>query len=91
MVEAGERDRHALVLLTIARGASAPDETRGRDSSPRSVAQGPRTSAEDHDLGRRLGLAIASRTFESAGGRLYGEEDDRSLRLRLLLPLAAKA
>jgi C4-dicarboxylate-specific signal transduction histidine kinase len=39
-------------------------------------------------LSQRLGLAIAGRIFESAGGRLQMQEDDQALRLRFYLPLA---
>jgi signal transduction histidine kinase len=82
-VEAGERDRQAMVLLTI---------SRSRTPATGAVPW-PGTAGEekDRDLGRRLGLAIASRTFEAAGGSLYAEEDERCWRLRLRLPLAPRA
>jgi C4-dicarboxylate-specific signal transduction histidine kinase len=46
------------------------------------------TEAKSAALSRRLGLAIAGRIFESAGGRLQMQEDEQSLRLRFYLPLA---
>lgn len=84
-VEAGQRDHHAIALLTISRGRSS--------TVPQAVMAWPGTAAEQkhRDLGRRLGLAIARRTFEAAGGRLDCEEGQNHLRLCLVLPLAAAA
>jgi len=83
-VETGEQGRQAVVLVSVSRSRPA--------SGTRGVMAWPGTGVEEkqRELGRRLGLAIASRTFEAAGGRLYSEEEDEFLRLRLLLPLAAK-
>jgi len=44
--------------------------------------------ARSQKLSRRLGLAIAGRIFESAGGGLQMQDNEQSLRLRFYLPLA---
>ena len=82
-IEAGARDRQAVVLLTVSRNTGAAN----------GVVAWPEVAGEEkkRELGRRLGLAIASRTFEAAGGSLYAEEGERCWRLRLQLPLAATA
>jgi signal transduction histidine kinase len=82
-VQVGERERQAIVLVTVSR---SPAAGAGLVAWPGAGGEG-----RTRDLGRRLGLAIASRTFEAAGGSLYVEEDERTWRLRLRLPLAAKA
>jgi len=84
-VETAVREPQAMVLLAIG-GKVAMMSSQG-------VTPWPGTTAEERrrDLGRRLGLAIASRTFEAAGGRLYAEQDQGCLRLRLTLPLAGEA
>jgi len=50
---------------------------------------GNEAERKSQQLSRRLGLAIAGRIFEAAGGRLQIQEEDQHVGLRLRLPCAA--
>ena len=73
----GEQEGQAMVTLSVPRKKmdSVEPELAGYDAE-----------TESQKLSRRLGLAIAGRIFESAGGRLQVQDGD-ILRLRFCLPL----
>ena len=52
------------------------------------VSGASEVETKSQKLGLRLGLAIAGRIFEAAGGGLQVQEDEHHLRLRFYLPLA---
>jgi C4-dicarboxylate-specific signal transduction histidine kinase len=47
------------------------------------------SETKSQNLSRRLGLAIAGRIFEAAGGGLQVQDDEQNLRSRFYLPLVA--
>jgi len=75
-LEAAVHASEVVLLLTITRGAKALS------------AEGSEVE-QAQELSRRLGLAIAGRVVESAGGKLQMQESAGQLRLRLRLPAAA--
>jgi signal transduction histidine kinase len=72
-VEAGDPSDEVVALLTVERALNA---------GPGEDVEGEKS----RELGRRLGLAIAGRIVETAGGRLQMQESERQLRLRLRIP-----
>ncbi len=83
--------RDSIVDITLTREAETAMVRLSLDPRPASemlrdvVSEAERKTAQ---LSRRLGLAIAGRIFETAGGRLQIQEEDRHVGLRLRLPCA---
>jgi C4-dicarboxylate-specific signal transduction histidine kinase len=78
-VEVQEEGTEAVLVLT----------TRTRDESlPRNTSH-PKLSpgAGNHELQRRLSLAIARRTFEAAGGSVQATESEEGPWIQVRLPL----
>jgi two-component system C4-dicarboxylate transport sensor histidine kinase DctB len=64
----------------------------GEISVANDLAEGSTAEAAEwkqHDLKRRLGIAVAWRVFESGGGILHAEESEDRLCLEVVLPLAS--
>jgi hypothetical protein len=84
-VQAAERDRDAILLLTISPGSSTSPGSSPPNSRPGEAAPEP----EARPLVRRLGLAIARGIFEAAGGDVQVETGENCLWIEVRLPLSA--
>jgi signal transduction histidine kinase len=79
-LEGGREQADSVVTLWCVR---APASLAGPHVTPINLKE-----ERSRALGRRLGLAISGRIFETAGGALQVQESERDLRLRFRLPLA---
>ena len=85
-ITADESDQTCQV--TVALSAVARAEISASNLKTPAGNKAAQSDWKRRQLKRRLGLAIAWRTFESAGGILKTEDDGERLRIDVLLPLA---
>jgi len=87
-ITADEKDANARVAIALSAVTRAERGVSGVKA--RAGDKTPQSDGKRRELKRRLGLAVAWRIFESAGGILQSEDDGERLRIDVLLPLASR-